>query len=317
MRLALVALGLVAVTGLQALPKAFVPVTIRPGTLVELYVWDDRSVSPFTVTLVRPGQVSPVQTVASLPEPRTASLGGRTVHWRAALVGLEATEAGGPLLVRWSGPGGVWAEHRVTVEARLDPVETISLDPAMTALRSKPHPRKDREAQEIWRVYRSEHQTPTARGPFSLPIPPGFSGSASFGDRRLYVYSDGVKAPDFHRGTDFAVPPGTPVYAPAAGTVLFTADRMLTGQTVVVEHAPGLQTVYFHLAEIRVRPKQPVASGALLGFSGATGLVTGPHLHWELRVHGVPVDPLDLVTGPLLDTARFLAVVSSIDRSDP
>jgi murein DD-endopeptidase MepM/ murein hydrolase activator NlpD len=184
----------------------------------------------------------------------------------------------------------------------------------MSELRSKPDKRKDSEAEQIWRIYLTfDPKMPWNGSRFLLPVS-GARTSAQFGDIRHYFYAGGDTSRDYHRGTDFAVPVGTVVSAPAPGTVVMTADRMLTGQTVVLEHAPGVYSVYFHLSKILVKKGQAVVPGTKLALSGATGLVTGPHLHWEIRNGGVSVDALDFVVDGLLDTTVVSAVISSVER---
>ncbi len=90
------------------------------------------------------------------------------------------------------------------------------------------------------------------------------------------------------------------------------ADRVVTGLTVVVEHLPGLYSLYFHLSAIQVSEGQMVERGERLGLSGSTGLSTGPHLHWELVAAGRAVDPERWVGSPLLDTKRIAATMTSL-----
>jgi len=106
----------------------------------------------------------------------------------------------------------------------------------------------------------------------------------------LSVYNGVVQG--FHRGTDFAAPAGTPVRAANTGIVRL-ADRLpLSGNAVVIDHGLGVLTGYFHLSALRARPGARVRKGELIGLVGSTGIATGPHLHWGLRVNGVYVDPL-------------------------
>jgi murein DD-endopeptidase MepM/ murein hydrolase activator NlpD len=94
-----------------------------------------------------------------------------------------------------------------------------------------------------------------------------------------------------HNGIDYAAPHGTPVRATADGSVAFAGSRGGYGNLVEVQHPNGYSTRYGHLSGIAVRPYQPVRQGDLLGFVGSTGLATGPHLHYEVRRRGQPVDP--------------------------
>ena len=95
-----------------------------------------------------------------------------------------------------------------------------------------------------------------------------------------------------HLGLDVAVPVGTPIKAAAAGTVTLAADDLyFTGGTVIIDHGAGVQTLYAHLSRLDVREGQRVAPGAVIALSGATGRVTGPHLHFGLAWYGLQLDP--------------------------
>jgi murein DD-endopeptidase MepM/ murein hydrolase activator NlpD len=111
-----------------------------------------------------------------------------------------------------------------------------------------------------------------------------------------------------HLGVDYGAAYGTPVYATADGSVAFAGDRGGYGNMVEVQHPNGYETRYAHLSRIAVRPHQPVRQGDLLGYVGMSGLATGPHLHYEVRRKGRPVDPA-LVTAldaPLQEVAYDL-----------
>ena len=94
-----------------------------------------------------------------------------------------------------------------------------------------------------------------------------------------------------HSGIDYAAAVGTPVYAAAAGTVQFSGQQSGFGNVVYIDHGGGVVTIYGHLSELDVSQGQAVAGGQQIGLSGQSGLVTGPHLHFEVRVNGVAVDP--------------------------
>ncbi|RDI96282.1 M23 family peptidase [Meiothermus sp. QL-1] len=132
------------------------------------------------------------------------------------------------------------------------------------------------------------------RGPFRRPVA-SERITDPFGTRRSY---DGGRTYSYHEGLDYGVPEGTPVYAPAPGVVALAEVLFVRGGAVVLDHGAGVCSGYWHLSRLAVRPGQRVEAGALLGYSGNTGLSSGPHLHYEIRVFGVPTDPVPWFTRP-------------------
>ena len=102
-----------------------------------------------------------------------------------------------------------------------------------------------------------------------------------------------------HGGTDIAAEGGTAVAAPASGRVVLAQPLYLLGNSVIIDHGAGLLTGYHHMSSIAASVGQEIAKGDLVGYVGATGFVSGDHLHWEARIHGVKVDPLLLTLAPL------------------
>lgn len=97
-----------------------------------------------------------------------------------------------------------------------------------------------------------------------------------------------------HMGVDLRAGTGTPIAATNAGTVVLARASFYPGQTVHIDHGAGVFSSYSHLSVMKVTAGQKIARGAILGLAGATGRVTGPHLHWGMRVNGVSVDPHQL-----------------------
>ena len=198
-------------------------------------------------------------------------------------------------------------EYRLAVQKRDFLSEDIPLDPANTAIRTAPDPRKEAEARALYALLdQVDTEAVWLDGAFRFPVD-ATRRTAGFGDRRRYVYAKGGTDTSVHAGVDIGVPRGTPVMACGAGRVVFAGDRIVTGKTIIIEHLPGLYSLYMHLDGIKVAQGELVGRGGLIGLSGSTGLSTGPHLHWELRLRGRAVDPDYWVTSPLVDKEQAIS----------
>ncbi|HCM28278.1 MAG TPA: M23 family peptidase [Treponema sp.] len=187
--------------------------------------------------------------------------------------------------------------------------EEIALDQTNSLLRNADDPRKAEESRVLWTLLnRFETDAPRASGPFKPPVP-STRRTSGFGDRRTYIYNDGSKESAIHAGIDFGIPRGESVRACASGIVVMARYRIVTGNSVVLSHYPGVYSLYYHLDGLEVAEGDRIEAGDLVGKSGSTGLSTGPHLHWEIRIAGNAADPDALVAGGLLDKE---AVISKI-----
>ncbi len=185
---------------------------------------------------------------------------------------------------------GTRVERKVATTRRSWPAQSIWLPASTMAGYDDPQNKADDEAiLEALKPFVAERLW---KGSWSLPInePQG----TGFGEKR--VYNGGVKR-SYHKGLDLSGWEGEEVHAPAAGVVLHTAAGVVNGNTIVIGHGLGVGTSYFHLSSIEVEEGESVAKGQVIGRVGGTGGFA-PHLHWEVRVHGIPVEPHALLALP-------------------
>lgn len=209
---------------------------------------------------------------------------GDASNW-VALVGIPLSAKPGSAAIEVRGPGH--AELRVSyqIEPKQYAEQRLKVAPRTVDLSPEDLARYERE-----RAHQSEViATFTDHLPAALRMRPPTPGvrSSSFGLRR--VFNGQPRAP--HSGMDIAAAAGTPVVAPAAGRVIDRGNYFFNGNTVWIDHGAGLLSMLCHLSAIDVEPGQQVAAGQRIGAVGATGRVTGPHLHWSLSLNRTMVDP--------------------------
>jgi murein DD-endopeptidase MepM/ murein hydrolase activator NlpD len=185
-----------------------------------------------------------------------------------------------------------------------DAVKTLAFDVVDKAYRTQrltvPNQRQvTPNAEDLLRIEREQVRVEAALSRYTTDIagnsPPTFrllapvvgKRSDSFGSRR--IFNGEVRNP--HSGMDIAAATGVPIKAPATGVVIEVGDFFFNGNSVFVDHGYGLVTMYCHLSKIAVKPGDVVQPGDLLGAVGATGRVTGPHLHWGVALNRAMVDP--------------------------
>jgi hypothetical protein len=176
-------------------------------------------------------------------------------------------------------------EQRLTVDSKF-------VNPPKSALK-----RIDREKKRLAAIYALRTPLAPPSSPFVAPVPG--EPTSEFGTRRYF--NGEPRAP--HPGIDLHSPSGTPVAVAGPGRVALAADLYYSGGTVIVDHGGGLFTVYAHLSKIVAKEGAVVRSGDPVGLSGATGRVTGPHLHWGARVGESIFDPRALLDPRLFGQA--------------
>jgi murein DD-endopeptidase MepM/ murein hydrolase activator NlpD len=207
-----------------------------------------------------------------------------------ALQGIHAMQEPGnyPLSIQGTFPDGTFFGFTQNINVQAD---NFLIDPPLTVDPSTIDPAITGPENELWSSL-SAPATPIKmwKGIFSFPAPAAFIEcyTSWYGDRRSYNNSPYIY---FHTGLDLCTGAGTEVYAVADGTVVFAGPLTVRGNAVMIDHGWGVYTGYFHLSEIRVTAEEQVTAGQLIGISGGTGRVAGPHLHWEVLVGGIQVEP--------------------------
>jgi LysM repeat protein len=248
----------------------------------------------------RQGRTSEVEACMPADRTPTGSLGPWVLNFVSidpgcwiALQGVYAMAEPGmiDLHLRFGGASGPLSEEFVqpvylaSGDYSFDPILTVpeeTIDPETT------QPEDEQVAALVAPV------TPERMwdGPFLYPAAYTESFPSRFGSRRNY---NGTGYDYYHAGLDFYGGTGMEITAPARGRVVFTGLLTVRGNTTIIDHGWGIYTAYLHQSEILVSTGDTVEPGQTIGLVGATGRVTGPHLHWEIWVGGVPVDPLEWV----------------------
>jgi murein DD-endopeptidase MepM/ murein hydrolase activator NlpD len=205
-------------------------------------------------------------------------------HWYA-VVGIPLAASPGQAAVSVTGRDGRERALHYRVAARHYVTQLLTVAPEHVDLSPEDLARYEREKPELARIFGTWSEVAPAT--LTLAAPVSGERSSSFGARR--VFNGETRNP--HSGMDIAAAAGTPVLAPAAGTVVGSGDYFFNGNTVIVDHGMGLLTLHCHLSRIDVAVGEAVSAGTQLGLVGATGRVTGPHLHFGVMLNRAWVDP--------------------------
>ena len=213
------------------------------------------------------------------------------------VVGVSASPVSGPppgiypLTVTATDANGAHATVAASVQITSGRYnsETVNLPPDRQALLDPNLIAAEREKLDaVWTIFNPARYW---NGPFSLPVETYAKISSYFGTRRSY---NGGPFSSYHEGTDFSAISGTPVYAPAGGVVALAESLIVRGNAIIIDHGWGVYTGLYHLSSIDVSVGQPVRQGDFIGRVGGSGLSTGPHLHWDVRLRSLNVDPMQL-----------------------
>ena len=251
-----------------------------------------------------PGGVVSIDLGPSPQRPRAllgdvpALVTGHPGRW-TAVVGIALSAEPGPQELRVLRAGALEEERK---SFQVGPVQyaeqRLTVAPGTVDLSDADQARFERERAHLQKVIATFSEPVPASLRLRQPVPG--RRSSSFGLRR--VFNGQSRNP--HSGMDIAAPVGTPVLAPAPGRVIDTADYFFNGKTVWLDHGAGLLTMYCHLSAIDVKVGEVLAAGDRLGAVGATGWVTGPHLHWSVSLNRVMVDPALFLKTPAAAPGR-------------
>ena len=253
-----------------------------------------RAVHPGEVIVMEVRPSAPLATIRATAFGATIRFfpSGEDGVWRG-LVGIDLAASPGeyPIAVRATTGGGdtVRSTYTLNVGPKEFPTRHLSVSPSFVNPPAETLDRIQREARTVAAIFRVASGDRQWQGGFAAPVPG--EATSSFGRRS--VFNGQARSP--HSGTDFRAGDGTPVKAPNAGTVVLTGNLYFSGNVVILDHGWGLYSYFAHLSAIEVAEGDLVTQGQVVGKVGATGRVTGPHLHWTVRLNDARVDSLSLM----------------------
>lgn len=249
---------------------------------------------PFVVSLTVSGDVEKsTLSWRGRNYPMSLSVAEGGVSKGVALLGTDVarSSAKGDVVKIWVRSKGVnyMSRWKIDVISKSYPAERLSVPPAMVNPPGSERDRIARERKAVRKVLRAH----SLELYWSLPMVRPVSGivTSVYGKRRIY---NGIPR-SRHGGVDYRASVGTPVKSASSGRVVLTGDHYYAGKSIYVDHGGSVVSMYFHLSEIDVREGQFVRSGEVIGKTGRSGRVTGPHLHFGVSVGGRMVDPTILV----------------------
>jgi murein DD-endopeptidase MepM/ murein hydrolase activator NlpD len=251
------------------------------------------SVSP---VVIAQGDVIRIDVAGPLEKPITGSMFGKDIAFAfdkqsnawVALAGIDLETKPGPYRLRLDHGGANLASRIIEVQAKEFRVRRLRVPETFV----NPPPKALAQIADDNKMLAAAYAQSTPQrwsGAFVLPV--DGTPTSNFGTRS--IYNGRPRSP--HAGVDFTSEPGTPIRASNHGAIVLAAPLYFTGNTVVIDHGARLFSVFAHLSEFQVKAGDIVSHETIVGRVGATGRVTGPHLHWSVRLNGARVDPLSLI----------------------
>lgn len=293
----LVLAGVLLFTGITAAARgkpdpeehAFFTIAITasavPGDTIPVVLHSSREI-PETVITILSGEDTVIGSATTFPLETAPDAGYRA----GALIPLNSLIAPGTYRIEIPAESEILI-RTLDIHPRDFTAEEIALTEENTAIKTDTSKERMEQIKKLSAILLTRSDdAPVFNGPFILPVN-ATRRTSGYGDRRMYKFAQGGSQRNIHYGIDFGIPEGTPVFSSGDGRVVLAEFRITTGWTIVVEHLPGVYSLYYHLSALDTARGEIVRAGTLIGKSGCTGLSTGPHLHWEFRVNGEAVDP--------------------------
>jgi murein DD-endopeptidase MepM/ murein hydrolase activator NlpD len=211
------------------------------------------------------------------------------------VIGIDLDDAPGeyslPLTLTFADGSRETHEEEIVVTGKSFPTTELTVESRYVELSEADQARAARESRETSAIYSTLTPERIWSDSFVAPLP-GVEGGRNFGHRR--VFNGQPRAP--HSGADLTAATGTAIHATNRGRVVLAKELFFSGNAVFIDHGLGVYSTYLHLSEVDVEVGSLVERGDVIGLAGATGRVTGPHLHWGVRVLDARVDPFTLLT---------------------
>jgi murein DD-endopeptidase MepM/ murein hydrolase activator NlpD len=276
---------------IRALIAAFAALTLAPAALSVQITAKARSLQPGEVVVLSITTPTPASPIRVRAFDRDVPAYPNNGAWQA-IVGIDLDVKPGSYAVNVESGAGA-AVARATYDLKIAPrvfrTRRLSVNEAFVTPPKSEQPRIEKEAALLAATWSASASTRLWSAPFIRPV--SEEANSAFGTRSIF----NGKPRNAHGGADFLSPAGTPIRSPNAGRIVVARNLYYSGNTVIIDHGLGLFSTLAHLSRIDVKEADVVRPDQVIGLVGATGRVTGPHLHWAVRAGDARVDPLSLL----------------------
>ncbi len=253
-----------------------------------------RSLQPGEVVLIRAESTVPLESMQGEAFEKTVlfSPSGDGRKWQGLIgIDLETSPGNYPVSLKGATESGssVEARYELQVGGKDFPTRRLTVEERFVNPPQEESERIQEESQRVGAIFATINPRKLWERSFLSPVP----GAATSGFGKRSILNGQPRSP--HSGTDFDADEGTPVRSPNSGKAVLVSNLYFSGNTIIVDHGQGLYSYFGHLSRFAVAEGDLVSPGEQIGYVGATGRVTGPHLHWSVRLNGSRIDPLSLI----------------------